>query len=57
MNRLVLNKCSLEHVKGHQDRRARTEDLLLEAHLNVECDEMAKDVVRESMKRKLRHKT
>ena len=57
MNRLALNKYSLEHVKGHQDRTARAEDLSLEARLNVECDEMAKDTAREPMTRKLRHKT
>ena len=57
VNRRVLNKYSLEHVKGHQDRTDRAEELLLEARLNVECDEMAKDAVRESMTRQLRHKT
>ena len=57
VNRLALNKYSLEHVKGHQDRTSRAEYLSLEARLNVECDEMAKDVVRQSMTRPLRHKT
>ena len=50
-DRLALNKYSLEHLKGHQDRTARAEDLLLEARLNVECNDMAKDVVRGSMTR------
>ena len=57
VNRLALNKYSLEHVKGHQDRNTRPEDLSLEARLNVECGEMAKNAVRESMTRQLRHKT
>ena len=56
MNRLALNKYSFEHVKGHQDRTARAEDLSLEARLNVECDEMAKDAVKGSMTRELRQK-
>ena len=46
MNRLALNKYTLDHVKGHEDRTARAEDLLLEARLNVECNEMAKDAIR-----------
>ena len=57
VNRLALNKYSLEHVGGHQDKTARAEDLLLEARLNVECNEMAKDAVRGLMTRELRHKT
>jgi len=57
VNRLALNKYSLENVKGHQDRTSRAEDLSLEARLNVECDEMANDVVRESMTKQLGHKT
>ena len=57
VNRLALNKYSLEHIKGHQDRTSRAEDLSLEARLNVECDEMANDVVRESMTKQLGHKT
>ena len=57
VNRLALNKYSLKHVKGHQDGTARVEDLPLETCLNVECNEMAKDAVRESMTRQLRHKT
>ena len=56
MNRRAHNKYSLEHVRGHQDRTARVEDLLLEAQLNVECDEMAKEVVRGSMTGELRDK-
>ena len=54
MNRKTNNKYSLEHVKGHHNRTARVEDLLLEAGLNVECEEMAKDAVRGSMTRELR---
>ena len=57
VNRLALNKYGLEHVKGHQDRTARAEDVPLEARLNVECNEMVKDAVRESITRQLRHKT
>ena len=57
VNRLALNKFSLEHMKGHNDREAKAEDLSLEARLNVECDEMAKNAVRGSMTRELRHKT
>ena len=56
VNRRAHNKYSLEHLKGHQDRMARVEDLLLEARLNVECDEMAKEAVRGSMSRELRDK-
>ena len=56
MNRSTHNKYSLEHVKGHHDRTARAEDLLLEARLNVEWDEMAKEAVRGSMTRDLRDK-
>ena len=56
MNRLALNKYSLEHMMGHQDRTARAEDLSLEARLNVECDEMANDAVSGLMTRELRHK-
>ena len=56
MNRLALNKYSLEHVKGHQYRTARAKDLSLKARLNVECDEMTKDAFRGSMIRELRHK-
>ena len=47
---------SLRHVKGHQDRTARAEDLLLETRLNVECNEMAKEAVRGSITRELRDK-
>ena len=43
-------------MKGHQDRTARVEDLSLEARLNVECNEMAKEVVRGLMTRELRDK-
>ena len=57
VNRLALNKYSLEYVKGQQDRAARSKDLSLEARLNVEYDEMAKDAVRGSMARQLRHRT
>ena len=56
VNRRAHNKYSLEHMKGHQDRTTRVEDLLLEARLNMECDEMAKKVVRGSMTRELRDK-
>ena len=31
VNRRAHNKYSLEHVKGHQDRTARVEDISLEA--------------------------
>ena len=55
-NRRTRNKYSLKHVKGHQDRTARVEDLLLEARLNVKCDEMTKEAVRGSMTRELRDK-
>ena len=34
VNRLALNKYSLEHVKGHRDSNTRPEDLSLEAQLN-----------------------
>ena len=56
VNRLAINKYSLEHVKEQQDKTSRTEELSLEARPNVECDEMAKDAVRESMTRQLRQK-
>ena len=56
INMRACNKYSLEHMRGHQDRTARFEDLLLEAQLNVECDEMAKEVVRGSITRELRDK-
>ena len=57
MTRLAHNKYILEHVKGHQDRTARSEDLSLEARLNVECNEMAKEAVRGLVTSELRHKT
>ena len=50
------NKYSLEHVRRHQDRTVRFEDLSLEAQLNVECEKMAKEEVRGSMARELRDK-
>ena len=56
MNRRAHNKYSLEYVKGHQARTARVEDLSLEARLNVECNEMAKEAVRWSITRELRDK-
>ena len=56
MNRRTHNNYSLEHVRGHQDRTARFEDLLLETQLNVECNEMVKEAVRGSMHRELRDK-
>ena len=57
VNNLALSKYSLKHVKGYQDRIARAEDLSLEARLNVEYNEMAKDAARGPLRRKLRHKT
>ena len=46
VNKLATNKYQLEHVKGHQDRCKKRKDLTLEARLNIKCDEMAKEAVR-----------
>ena len=56
VNRRPHNRFSLEHVRGHQDRTARFEDLLLEARLNVECNKIAKEAVKGSTTRELRDK-
>ena len=42
VNRRAHNKFSLEHMREHQDRTAKFEDISLEAQPNVDCDEIAK---------------
>ena len=46
VNKRAVNNYQLEHVKDHQDWTKRRKDLSLEARLNIECNGMAKGVVR-----------
>ena len=56
VSRRAHDKYSQEHVRGHQDRTVKCEDLLLEAQLNADCDKMTKEGVKGLITRKLREK-
>ena len=53
VNRKASNKYCLEQTRGHQDRAKSIRHLFLEAQLNVECNIMAKGIVKGSITKNL----